>query len=356
MDGESFHFKVEHELFKPLVIEAHDIGGGDRQLYLTHYNQENGDAWIDAELVMKLEATGSLHFVETASCDPFTGGESRLPDAAFGELFASNLVTQGFGAAAAKAQAAHREAESQAARRAAAQSDESALEKTEALPSAPTLDHSLELSHEGPGSVQDLVVQADDIGCKPIYDESSTDFGHQGGQEVSSLGQPSGGHPDRLTSTLQDLRVWYREARALGRSPDHLKKIESVGTTVAAGDLTAFGPRDKQMRQVDQDQFQQQVSNVAVQARFLLARLGSPAQEGATRFQGKTYGLLTKDDRLTVTAEGRGIILDVHGDEVRLSKVEKGDANRFTKFVQTVQQDLPALQTISARRPTGYER
>lgn len=565
MDGDNFHFKVENEPFKPLVIEAHDIGGGDRKLYLTHYNQENGDTWIDAELVMKLEATGSLHFVETASYDPYTCGESRLLDAAFGELFSSNLVTQGFGAAAAKAQAAHREAESQAARRAAAQADETSQEKTEAmlavlpetpapapapkvglpveegpsgqhpalrqfaevkaqhpnaisfintgdryetygedaeayaqltgasiltlewerdpdcagvqqspqalgqgieratqqgftvvvadvdaqiriyegqrpapLPeftvlrqidetfvgidsngmakvgigamaaiacqhpdfvkgvkmaaqiqdpdlfeeaaavlmntdlseadrreyvetifasiSAPTLDHSLELSHEGPGSVQDLVAQADDIGCKPMYDESSTDSEPQGGQEVSSLGQPSGSHPDRLTSTLQDLRVWYREARALGRSPDHLKKIESVGTTVAAGDLTAFGPRDKQMRQVDQDQFQQQVSNVAVQARFLLARLGSPAQEGATRFQGKTYGLLTKDDRLTVTAEGRGIILDVHGDEVRLSKVEKGDANRFTKFVQTVQQDLPTLQTISARRPTGYER
>jgi Toprim-like/Protein of unknown function (DUF3991) len=95
MDGEDFHLKIENEPWTPLVVERH---GND--LFLTHYLSQNGDTFIDSEMVFKIQADGQLQFQETAVQDPFRGGEQRSPDRLFARLFSGNILEQGFATAA----------------------------------------------------------------------------------------------------------------------------------------------------------------------------------------------------------------------------------------------------------------
>jgi len=97
METEEFHQRIENEPFIPLVVERQ----GD-ELYLTHYLTQNGDMFIDAEMVFTVLPEGQLKFKETAVQDP-RGGESRIPDRQFAQIFSKNILKQGF-AEAAKAQ------------------------------------------------------------------------------------------------------------------------------------------------------------------------------------------------------------------------------------------------------------
>jgi hypothetical protein len=97
METEEFHQRIENEPFIPLVVERQ----GD-ELYLTHYLTQNGDMFIDAEMVFTVLPEGQLQFKETAVQDP-RGGESRIPDRQFAQIFSKNILKQGF-AEAAKAQ------------------------------------------------------------------------------------------------------------------------------------------------------------------------------------------------------------------------------------------------------------
>jgi hypothetical protein len=72
------------------------------ELYLTHYLTQNGDMFIDAEMVFTVLPEGQLQFKETAVQDP-RGGESRIPDRQFAQIFSKNILKQGF-AEAARAQ------------------------------------------------------------------------------------------------------------------------------------------------------------------------------------------------------------------------------------------------------------
>jgi predicted RNA methylase len=99
MTSQDFHIRIENEPFIPLVVERQ----GD-ELYLTHYLTQNGDMFIDSEMVFQVRGEGHIEFKETA-VQSLRGGESRLPDRAFAQIFSKNIVQQGF-AEAAKAQAA----------------------------------------------------------------------------------------------------------------------------------------------------------------------------------------------------------------------------------------------------------
>jgi hypothetical protein len=57
---------------------------------------------IDAEMVFTVLPEGQLQFKETAVQTPY-GGESRIPDRQFAQIFSKNILKQGF-AEAAKAQ------------------------------------------------------------------------------------------------------------------------------------------------------------------------------------------------------------------------------------------------------------
>lgn len=93
--GEEFHLKVENEPYIPLVVERHL-----NELYLTHYLEQNGDTFIDSEMIFTIASTGQLQLKETAVQDPFRGGEHRSVDRTFAQLFSHNILKQGFAEAA----------------------------------------------------------------------------------------------------------------------------------------------------------------------------------------------------------------------------------------------------------------
>ena len=95
VEGEDFHQRIENEPFIPLVVERHN-----NELYLTHYLVQNGDMFIDAEMIFTIETDGQLTFKETATQDPLHGGEHRAPDRLFAQTFSRNILNQGFAEAA----------------------------------------------------------------------------------------------------------------------------------------------------------------------------------------------------------------------------------------------------------------
>jgi hypothetical protein len=88
---EDYHLKIENEPWIPLVVERHLD-----ELYLTHYLTQNGDMFIDSEMVFKITSEGQLEFKEVATQDPFRGGEKRSPDRVFAQVFSRNILEQGF--------------------------------------------------------------------------------------------------------------------------------------------------------------------------------------------------------------------------------------------------------------------
>lgn len=94
--GDNGYLKVENSPYMDLVIERLPDSGGDR-LYLTHYFRSNGDSVMDAEMVFSIRKNGTLRLAETATQNPFRGGELRGRDVSFANMFSKNLVDQGFG-------------------------------------------------------------------------------------------------------------------------------------------------------------------------------------------------------------------------------------------------------------------
>ncbi|WP_155523798.1 strawberry notch C-terminal domain-containing protein [Nodosilinea nodulosa] len=106
--GEDYHLKIENEPYIPLVVERQLD-----ELYLTHYLEQNGDTFIDTEMVFKIQGNGQLRFKEIATQDPIRGGELRAPDRLFAQTFSRNIQHQGF-AEAAKQQLQAQSVQSQA--------------------------------------------------------------------------------------------------------------------------------------------------------------------------------------------------------------------------------------------------
>lgn len=99
LKGEDFHLKVENSPYTPLSIERQG-----QELYLTHYLKDRyGDLFLDAEMVFRVSAQGQLSLTQTATQNPFNGGEYRSNDRGFGQTFSKNLLSQGFAEAALSA-------------------------------------------------------------------------------------------------------------------------------------------------------------------------------------------------------------------------------------------------------------
>lgn len=98
LQGEDFHQKIENEPYIPLVVERH----GDK-LYLTHYLEQNGDLYIDSEMVFKVHpASGQIRLKEIAMT--FMGMERRTFDRGYAQMFSRNILDQGFAQAAQQSQ------------------------------------------------------------------------------------------------------------------------------------------------------------------------------------------------------------------------------------------------------------
>nr|MCU0571101.1 strawberry notch C-terminal domain-containing protein [Oculatellaceae cyanobacterium Prado106] len=93
--GEDFHLRINNNPYIPLVIERHL-----NELYLTHYREQNGDLFIDSEMIFTIQNNGQLQFKETAVQDPFRGGEMRGSDRVFAQIFSRNILEQRFAQAA----------------------------------------------------------------------------------------------------------------------------------------------------------------------------------------------------------------------------------------------------------------
>jgi hypothetical protein len=96
---EDFHLRIENAPYIPLAVERHS-----QELYLTHYLEKNRDLFIDSEMIFQIQPDGQLQFKETAAQDPFRGGEHRAGDRSFAQMFARNILEQGFAEAARKVQ------------------------------------------------------------------------------------------------------------------------------------------------------------------------------------------------------------------------------------------------------------
>jgi hypothetical protein len=86
--------------------------------------------------------------------------------------------------------------------------------------------------------------------------------------------------------SLQDLRDWYRQAKDIGRSERHLRKIEQVGQAFVEG--RSLDDQDFQTFARDQASWTQQVQDVAGYARTILDTVGRPSNSGIL-FEGKKH-------------------------------------------------------------------
>ena len=93
LDGDDFHLRVPNGTYLDLHIERHPDGEGGQRLYLTHYVEAGGDTIIDSEMVFQIHE-GRLFLVDTAVRGIM--GEVRGKDGAFANVFAKNLIDQGF--------------------------------------------------------------------------------------------------------------------------------------------------------------------------------------------------------------------------------------------------------------------
>ncbi len=95
-----FYLTIPNQPYIPLSIERHD-----QDLHFIHWLKDNFDElFIDSEMIFNLSQDGQLKLRETAVQNPLRGGELRGCDRAFAQIFARNLLDQGFAAAALKLQ------------------------------------------------------------------------------------------------------------------------------------------------------------------------------------------------------------------------------------------------------------
>ncbi|WOD37183.1 DUF6908 domain-containing protein [Nodosilinea sp. E11] len=185
----------------------------------------------------------------------------------------------------------------------------------------------------------------------PIVEQSSVDTPSEASPAVLA-------EPVQSQAVLKDLREWYSQARALGRSPSHLGRIEQIGQAIKSGHEGEYGDVDRITRQHDQKAHLQQATNVLAQSKYLLAQLGQDQPDGSKVFAGKTYTLLSQGDEIAVLARERGEIFNAKGSRVLHSQgLSAEDAHKFSAQVSRVRQAL-AVQTTShpAAIPAVYDR
>ncbi|EOG4614963.1 hypothetical protein ACLD9I_004610 [Pseudomonas aeruginosa] len=98
MTGFNSYVRLVNPPYTDLIIERLPAESSPR-LCLTHYLESNGDRFIDSEMIFELRPAGHLVLCETAVQNPIRGGELRGLDRSFANIFAQNLLQQGFSSA-----------------------------------------------------------------------------------------------------------------------------------------------------------------------------------------------------------------------------------------------------------------
>ncbi|MBD2121300.1 hypothetical protein [Trichocoleus sp. FACHB-262] len=171
---------------------------------------------------------------------------------------------------------------------------------------------------------------------------------------------------------LNEVRLWYVQARDIGHSDHYLKRIEEVGKALAQTQQP-LSEKALQAMARDQAQWIAQVETVVDQAQTILACKGQP-MAGGTFYCGKQCCLFAREGLFAATAPSRGV-QPTEGDRQQLPtemlawergvilKVEQGtidskttritnaDVARFERFAQRLQ--LAATNHASI---AGHER
>ena len=95
MTGETFHLRVENGTLNDLVIESHQVGDGERLLYLSQYAKDAEERTLDCEAVFVISKDGELRLEETATRNLVDSGEIRQRhggDRPFAGLITRNLI------------------------------------------------------------------------------------------------------------------------------------------------------------------------------------------------------------------------------------------------------------------------
>ena len=302
LQGEDFHLRIENEPYIPLVVERH----GD-QLYLTHYLTQNGDMFIDTEMVLGISDQGLLTLQETAVQS--LGGEYRGYDRGFAQMFARNINHQGFAEAAQQSL----EANTVEVPQAEAETKEASLFDLEPFQQA------LQLGQHGAGgdptwdvsATEAASVSKRDVQPEPKQAQTNDAAAHGPDSELHATGPPAkalNGHSasssNEVTVDLDALRGWYRAARDMGKGSERLEFIKKLGQLAKSyTDQTLTVPQEVQRvmaQDLDRYQVQQQRGKYVAQAsQFILAAVGRSNGQG-TQFQGKIYDLRQTSDSLMV--------------------------------------------------------
>ncbi|MEM7063408.1 MAG: strawberry notch C-terminal domain-containing protein [Cyanobacteria bacterium P01_B01_bin.77] len=352
LQGEDFHLRIENEPYIPLVVERH----GD-QLYLTHYLTQNGDMFIDTEMVLGISDRGLLTLQETAVQS--LGGEYRGYDRGFAQMFARNINHQGFAEAAQRSLGANTVEAPQAE---AEEAKEASLFDLEPFQQTLQLD---QRGDEGDPTwdmptIEAASVSKRDVQAEPEHSQINNSAAHGLDLELHATGPPANelnsGHSasssNEVTVDLDTLRGWYRAARDMGKGSERLEFIKKLGQLAKSyTDQTLTIPQEVQRvmaQDLDHYQVQQQRGKYVAQAsQFILAAVGSSNGQG-TQFQGKIYDLRQTSDSLMVQklAPHPQTILEVAEGKIQRTVVTAEDCQRFKGFVQRLQTSLsPSLPT-----------
>lgn len=109
----------------------------------------------------------------------------------------------------------------------------------------------------------------------------------------------------QLLGLRQELRDWYKQARDIGRSEDHLGEIEAIGKAFTQHGIP-LNEQDRAVLTQDQADWQHQTQAVVDHAHQILDVAGEP-MAGGKFFMGKTYTLFAQNDSLYALASGRGV-------------------------------------------------
>ncbi|MGD1929280.1 MAG: hypothetical protein ACFB12_10240 [Leptolyngbyaceae cyanobacterium] len=359
LQGEDFHLRIENEPYIPLVVERHSD-----QLYLTHYLTQNGDMFIDTEMVLGISEQGRLALQETAVQS--LGGEYRGYDRGFAQMFARNINHQGFAEAAQQIQTtvqSEEEISPEVSMSPEIEANEPKVAKGETL-------FDLGLSQSTALSERDM----DIVGSDPtwaIAPETPPETATPGEAEAIAPDVQSDNASVEPRSTqldespaipvkssplasLETLREWYRAARDLGRDPEHLQTVKQLGQSAQQSqEQNVEIPQSLQPEMVrdltEYEPYRQRGVYVAEASQYILSVAGQ-SQGQDIQFRGETYELEQSAGRLIVRRVNLQpqTILEIAQGKIQRTTVTAEDCQRFQQFVQQ-------LDNTHGQSPTASE-
>ena len=366
MASQEFHLKIENGPYLPLVVERQL-----NQLYLTHYQEQNGDLFIDSEMVFRLQVDGRLALRETAVSA--LGREFRGCDRAFAQLFSRNLLDQGF-AEAAQTLTLNGDRASVVA--IAAETKNPEAEQPDLFPAEryatvspyevdvngydPSWDELDESSPEQSAqeSLQAKLSESAAITPVEIAQRLIDQHDPQTGDVLAAADRP----PVPSNPTLEQLRNWYRAARDMARDPLRCEYIKTLGLEAKTASVQEKPPAMptqalvEMRRDLEQYRaYQTRGQYVAQAARLILSAVGQPNDQGEVRFRGKLYELSQTQTILTVkkgVGSQTATILSIARGKMQRTSVQSEDCRKFRAFVQRLQRE----KAEPTKHPSNLER